>query len=64
MDSKCVTCTYFHYPKDLQLDHETTIIIHEAHNLLTACNHSLLYSFNPVQLLGWHRNVDVQYIVS
>ena len=56
--------TYFHYPKDLQIDHETTIIINETCTLLTARNNGLLYSFNTVQLLGWHTNVDVQYIVS
>ena len=29
IDSKCVT--HFDYPKNLQFDHETTIIINEAH---------------------------------
>ena len=62
MDSKCVT--YFHYPKDQQIDHETTIIIDETCTLLTARNSGLINSFNTVQLLGWHTNVDMQYIVS
>ena len=50
MDSKCVT--YFHYPKDQQIDHETIIIIDETCTLLTARNSGLINSFNTVQLLG------------
>lgn len=55
----------FGCPKPLQ--QVTTIDTNEKDGqprLQTAHNDSLLNSYNPVQLSGWHSNVDMQFIVS
>lgn len=55
----------FGCPKPLQ--QVTTIDTNEKDGqprLQTAHNDSLLNSYNPVQLSGWHANVDMQFIES
>ena len=53
----------FGYPKPLQP--VTTIVTEEGEaSVLTACNDSLLNSYNTVQLSAWRGNVDMQYVVS
>ena len=53
----------FGYPKPLQTD---TAIVHEdgMYELLTACNDTLVNSYNPLQLSSWRANVDMKYLVS
>ena len=53
----------FGYPKPLQP--ATSIITEDGElKILTACNDSLLNSYNPMQLSAWRANVDMQYVVS
>lgn len=53
----------FGYPKPLQP--ATTIATEDDEPVvMTARNDGLINSYNPIQLSGWHANVDIQYIVS
>ena len=53
----------FGYPKSLQP--VTSIVTEDGEpKVITACNDSLLNSYNPVQLSAWRANVDMQYVVS
>ena len=53
----------FGYPKPLQP--ATSIVTEDGElKILTACNDSLLNSYNPMQLSAWRANVDMQYVVS
>ena len=53
----------FGYPKPLQ--QVTTITTENGDpSFITARNHCLLNSYNPVQLSGWRTNVDMQSVVS
>ena len=53
----------FRYPKDLQ---PVTVLVTEDDEpcLKTQRNDPLLNSYNPVQLIAWRGNVDIQLIVS
>ncbi len=42
----------------------TTILIDDQPTLFTARNDGMVNRYNPIQLSGWHANVDMQYIVS
>lgn len=52
----------FGYPKPLQP--QSAIVMEEEPTIFTARNDGIVNSYNPVQLLAWCANVDMQYIVS
>uniref|UniRef100_A0A1X7U2C4 Helitron helicase-like domain-containing protein n=1 Tax=Amphimedon queenslandica TaxID=400682 RepID=A0A1X7U2C4_AMPQE len=54
----------FGYPKNLQAQTTINITEEEEPVILTARNDGMLNSFNPIQIISWRANVDMQYIVS